>query len=101
MTWVLIWLVGAIVVGIAANVRGRIGIGYFFLSLLISPLLGLVLVLVLPDKTKPSLDTHIKCPHCAELVLPEASRCKHCQAELTPQPARVKTPLQQAIDMMK
>jgi hypothetical protein len=44
------WLVFCIVVAIAANARGRSGIGWFLLSLLISPLFGLILVLVLSRK---------------------------------------------------
>lgn len=34
----IFWLGFAIVVGVAANTRGRNGIGWFFLAVLISPL---------------------------------------------------------------
>jgi hypothetical protein len=46
---VLIWLTFAIVVGIAGNSRGRSGFGWFILAVIISPLIGLILVLVLPN----------------------------------------------------
>ena len=46
---VLGWILFAIVVGFAADARGRSGFGYFFLSLLLSPLIGLILVLVSPN----------------------------------------------------
>ena len=52
------WIVSAIIVGIVANSRGRSGIGWFFLSsLLLSPLLGLILVLCLTNLRKQKLET--------------------------------------------
>jgi hypothetical protein len=77
----LIALPLAIIVGIAAEYRGRSGIGWFLLSFLLTPFVGLLL-LVLPD-----LRYSRKCPHCAELVLPEATVCKHCHRDLPPLPA--------------
>ncbi len=44
----LLWLGLAMIVGVAANTRGRSGIGWFFLSIVISPLLAGLLVLALP-----------------------------------------------------
>lgn len=93
MEIVLIWFVGAIAVGVGASSRGRSGFGWFILSLLISPLLTLILLLVMPnlaekaaaEATKPNADTHVKCPDCAELVLKEAKVCKHCGCKLVPQ----------------
>lgn len=49
MEIILVWLVFAIVVGIAANSRGRSGFGWFILAAIISPLIALILVLVLPN----------------------------------------------------
>ena len=34
-----------------------------------------------------NLEARVKCPYCAELILPEAKVCKHCGREVTPQPA--------------
>ena len=42
---VFFWFVFAIVVGVAANARGRDGVGWFFLALIISPVLALILLL--------------------------------------------------------
>lgn len=88
--WIF-WITAAIVVGIVASGRGRSGFGYFVLSLLLSPLIGAVLALGLPAKRQaaggadvPSDNTHVRCPACAEWVLPEARTCKHCGAQLTP-----------------
>lgn len=42
------WLAFAVIVGVAANTRGRNPIGWFLLSVIISPLLAGLLVLALP-----------------------------------------------------
>jgi len=84
------WLLFSIAVGVLAFNRGRSGFGWFVLSMFISPLLGVVFCLVSRnlsgEAAKPSLATHVKCPACAELVLPEATKCKHCGSALTPRP---------------
>lgn len=93
MELVMIWFVGAIVIGVGASSRGRSGFGWFLLSLLISPLLSLILLAVTPnlaekaaaEALRPNFDTHVKCPDCAELVLKEAKVCKHCGCKLVPQ----------------
>jgi hypothetical protein len=80
MEILLFWLVGAIVVAIAAGARGRSGLGWFVLAVILSPLIALVLVLVMPNLKlaaaaaagMPSPATHVKCPDCRELVLMEA-----------------------------
>lgn len=43
------WLVFAVLVGVLASSRGRSGFGFFLLSAVFSPLLGLIVVLVMPD----------------------------------------------------
>ena len=42
------WLMFTIIVGVAANTRGRSGVGWFLLAALISPLIAGLLVLALP-----------------------------------------------------
>jgi hypothetical protein len=81
------WLIGAVVIGAIASARGRSGFGWFIFSMLLSPLLGLIMVALLPslnEQAKPTPDTHVKCPDCRELVLKEARVCKHCGCRLTP-----------------
>lgn len=46
MEWLFLWAAFAVGVGLLANSRGRSGIGYFLLSVLLSPILGLIVVLV-------------------------------------------------------
>jgi len=48
MTFLLVWLVLAVVVGLAARSRGHSGVAWFLLALIISPLLGTLLVIALP-----------------------------------------------------
>lgn len=51
---VLSWIVFSIAVGIGASARGRSGIGWFLLSIALSPLLAGFLVLALPAQGKIS-----------------------------------------------
>ncbi len=78
------WFLLAILVGALASSKGRSGVGYFFLSLFFSPLLGLLIVLVAGDnkeeieKAKVESGAEVKCYFCAELIKREAKICKHC-----------------------
>ena len=91
MTVFIFWLLFSIAAGIYASNRGRSGFGWFLLSMMLSPLLGLIFLAVSADLSKaddvksPSLRTHVKCPSCAEFVLPEAKVCKHCGVALVPE----------------
>lgn len=87
------WIAFAMIVAVAANTRGRIGIGWFILALVISPLIAGLLVIALPDRRKSQkIVTDVwnarQCPFCAEVVQREASVCKHCGRDLSPAPAR-------------
>jgi hypothetical protein len=89
MELLIIWGVAAILAVIIAGTKGRSEAGWAILTLLLSPLVLLIL-LVLPklDPEAPSPETHVRCPDCAELVRREARVCKHCGRSLTPAPAR-------------
>ena len=86
----LFWFLFSVAVGILASNRGRSGFGWFLLSIVISPLVAGIFVAVSKNlatasgASSPSEETHIKCPACAELVLPEANKCKHCGTDLVP-----------------
>lgn len=47
---VLVWLVGSSVCGYVAWQKGRSGLNWFILALLISPLLALIAVAALPER---------------------------------------------------
>jgi hypothetical protein len=92
------WLIFAVVVAIGAAARGRSGVGWFFLSVLISPLLSVLLLLLLPKLNAPTAsvvvsggavptpETHVRCPDCRELVFKDAKKCRFCGCPLIPQP---------------
>lgn len=48
----IFWFLLAIGVGLLANSRGRSGFGFFLVAVVLSPLLGLIIVLVTENKTK-------------------------------------------------
>lgn len=84
----IFWLLLSGGVGAVASARGRSGVGWFFISAIISPILGFVLAVILPNRkmqgVQPSPETHVKCPDCRELVLNDARKCKHCGCSLVP-----------------
>lgn len=56
--WVaVLWLVLAIVVSVAASARGRSGANWFFLAVILSPLIAGLVVAMLPDlRTRKLMD---------------------------------------------
>jgi hypothetical protein len=88
---VLGWLVFAIVAGVIAAGRGRSGVGYFLLSIVLSPLVGILLAVALPDlkqakAREADLADSRECPHCAELIKRAATVCRYCGRDLAPLP---------------
>jgi len=80
MEYIFGYLILCIAVGILASNRGHSGFVWFFFSLLISPLLACIIVLVMKkeDPNAPNSTTHMKCPECKENILIGARKCKHC-----------------------
>jgi len=91
MEYVALWIVFSIVAGIIAGAKGRSGFGYFLLSLILSPLIGLILAAALPRIDQPQAAQadpmlYRRCPECAEPILREAHKCKHCGSAVEPMP---------------
>lgn len=95
MAWVIAWLLLSLGVGWLAHLRERNGWYWGIASVVLSPLLaGVVLMMAKPPvslETHYTIThdmelTHAKCPHCAEYVLPELTRCPYCKGPLEPNP---------------
>jgi hypothetical protein len=76
----LCWILGAVLVGKHASNKGLGGVSFFFISLFLSPLVGLLLALVSsPNPKKTAHRAGLKrCPECAEFVKQEARVCRFC-----------------------
>lgn len=82
-------LILSFVVANIAVEKGRSYAGFFWLSFLLSFLIGLLVVLASQPITKNQLgdvDSRllVKCPMCAEQILAEAKVCKHCGRDVVP-----------------
>jgi hypothetical protein len=79
------WLVLCVLVGVAADRRGRSGAGWCFLAIFISPFLAgaILAVLQIPGVPVHAGSTKM-CPQCAEMVKAEAKICRFCRYEFPP-----------------
>lgn len=88
--FILVWIVLSIVIAFGAGNRGRSAFGWLIFSLLLSPLIAGISLLVLGNPPAPAtteLDGGTRtCPTCAETVKAAAVKCRFCGAELTPVP---------------
>ncbi|MFZ0738437.1 MAG: hypothetical protein WAM96_15185 [Candidatus Acidiferrales bacterium] len=81
MMIILFWLVFSIAAAVYADKKGRSGVGIFFLSLFLSPLVGFLAALCMNgNEVKVAKASGMKkCPACAEYVKPDAKICRYCK----------------------
>jgi hypothetical protein len=106
MTFWVLYVLFAFAVGVLARQRGRSLLNWGVISLVLTPLLAFVVLMMKEDLAlADAMDTvthdmeltHVKCVHCAEYVLPEATVCHYCQGALVPQPEFVKQRLEEKL----
>lgn len=96
MELVVFWVALCFVIAYWAHTKGRFAFGWFVISLMLSPLIGGLIVAILPKAGKAAIprdelgnpitpETHVNCPDCRELVRKDARKCKHCGTVLIPQ----------------
>lgn len=78
---IIVWVLLCIAVALLAGKRGRSGGGWFLFSLVISPLLGFIFLLVIKDLSK-DVGVRLPCPKCSENILIEAKNCPFCKHDV-------------------
>lgn len=72
----LFWLVLSILVAVYANGKGKSGILYFILAVVLSPLLVFLIALISGDDTKK------KCSNCGQSIDISAKVCPFCKVDI-------------------
>lgn len=74
MEILVLWFILSLVIGAAANSKGRNPAGWFLLSILLSPLLAGLFLLAMGQSTK-------QCEHCGARIQSEMRICNFCGNE--------------------
>src|SRR5882724_9764189 len=88
MEWVVFWLLCAVVVAFLAHRKGRDAVRWFFIAVLISPLIAFIILLIAPDLQKErekveAAALRAPCPFCSEPIMKTARICPHCRSDVT------------------
>lgn len=81
-----IYLILCFFAGTIASRKGRSACGFFLLSLICTPVVGLIGACIARSREDKIADREYstgkkKCPACAEFVKKEAMVCKHCHLD--------------------
>lgn len=80
----LVWLTLSGLVGWLADQKGRSGIGFFFLSLCLSPLVGLLAVIAVPRSSPKG--NEIVCHACSRPLPENSQNCRYCGTKIDAKP---------------
>lgn len=80
MIFLVGWAIAALIGVLIAQSRNRGALEGCALGCLLGPIGWLILALMKPVQPQESRDGRPlrKCPHCAEMILAEASACRYC-----------------------
>lgn len=84
----ILWIALSIAAGILAHNKGRSGMGFFMLSLVLSPLVGLISAAIArPNAARMEVaelasGESKRCPHCAEIIKRAAKICRFCNRDV-------------------
>ncbi len=85
-----VWILLAALVGDFADRRGHRGMLWFGLSLICSPLVGFVVVTLLPSAADVTPVEYTWCRYCLRTVRVRTDICPYCHADLTGKGTAVK-----------
>jgi len=83
----VLWIFFSFVAAIIASNKGRSGAACFFISLVLSPLIGILVALLTAEnaeeleKIKLASGANKKCPSCCELIKIDARICRYCNRD--------------------
>ena len=86
--FVFFWVFFSFIAADIATRKGRSGIGFFFLSILLTPLIGIISAIIATPTQNQVEDDKVKsgsakkCPFCAEIIKKDAVVCHFCKRDL-------------------
>ena len=91
--WLLLWIVPFVGVGWIATQKGRSGVGFFFLSSVISPVLAILVLIALPVRVSPGAaaasGNFVPCLSCRRPISSQATVCLFCNTNQTSERRRI------------